>query len=165
LGTYPEIKRQIAAWLKAGVMEGYANSPKSHLEYSNEGTPQGGVISPLLANIALHGLENHLKTYVGNLPMKPHPGSNRGKVAKQKALTVVRYADDFVLIHRNKEIMELCIQETKLWLSHVGLEISEEKSALRDARNGFPFLGFMVILLRKVKTNKYKVKIIPSKTF
>jgi RNA-directed DNA polymerase len=162
LATYPEMKRQIAAWLKAGVMEGYANSPKSHLEYSHEGTPQGGVISPFLANIALHGLENHLKTYVGNLSLKPHPGSNRGKVAKQKALSVVRYADDFVLIHRNKEILELCMQETKLWLSNVGLEISEEKSALRDARNGFLFLGFQIILIRKVKVKTYKVKVIPS---
>jgi len=163
LNTFPEMKQQIAAWLKAGVMEGYANSSKSHLVHSSEGTPQGGIISPLLANIALHGLENHLKTYVGNLSIKPHPGANRGKVAKQKALTIVRYADDFVLIHRNKEIMELCIQEVKSWLSGIGLEISEEKTTLRDVRNGFLFLGFQIILVRKPKVKKYKVKIIPSK--
>lgn len=163
LDTYPAMKRQIAAWLKSGVMEGYTNSKKSHLEYSHEGTPQGGVISPLLANIALHGLENHLKAYVGNLPIKPHPGANRGKISKMKALTVVRYADDFVLIHRNKEILELCIKETKQWLSGIGLEISEEKSELRDARNGFLFLGFQIILIHKKATNKYKVKIVPSK--
>lgn len=163
LDTFPLMKRQIHAWLKAGVMEGYANNPKSHLESTSEGTPQGGIISPLLANIALHGLENHLKDYVGNLPIKPHSGANRGRLAKQKALTVVRYADDFVLIHRNKEILELCIQETKKWLSNIGLEISEEKSALRDARNGFLFLGFQIILVLKPKVNKYKVKIIPSK--
>jgi RNA-directed DNA polymerase len=164
LNTFPLMERQVRAWLKSGVMEGYADSPKSHLEYSSEGTPQGGVISPLLANIALHGLETHLKSYVGGLPLKPHPGANRGKAAKTKALTMVRYADDFVLIHRNKEILELCIRETKQWLSGVGLEISEEKSSVRDARNGFLFLGFQFIMVRKPVAKKWKIKIRPSKT-
>lgn len=162
LKTFPLMERQVRAWLKSGVMEGYANSPKSHLEYSSEGTPQGGVISPLLANIALHGLESHLKSYVGDLPLKPHPGANRGRVAKVKALSVIRYADDFVLIHRNKDILDLCIRETKLWLSGVGLEISEEKSSVRDVRNGFLFLGFQFIMVHKPIVKKWKVKIIPS---
>lgn len=163
LNTFPLMKKQIGAWLNSGVMEGYANSPKSHLEYISEGTPQGGVISPLLANIALHGLEFHLKSFVGNLPMKPHPGSNRGRAAKEKALSIVRYADDFVLIHRNKEILDLCIEETKTWLTEVGLEISEEKSSVCDVREGFLFLGFQFIMVRKPVANKWKVKITPSK--
>ncbi len=50
IGTYPELRRLIKAWLKSGVMDG------KELFHTNEGTPQGGVISPLLANIALHGL-------------------------------------------------------------------------------------------------------------
>ena len=61
-GTFPRMKRQIGAWLKAGVMEGYANTAKETPVYpSTKGTPQGGVISPLLANIALHGLGNSFK--------------------------------------------------------------------------------------------------------
>lgn len=164
LGTFPLMRQQIKAWLKAGVMEGYANSSKpTDVTETFVGTPQGGVISPLLANIALHGLENHLLEFVGNLPLKPHPGSNRGKATKKKALGVVRYADDFVLIHRNKEILELCIAETHKWLAKVGLAISEEKSALRDSRNGFKFLGFQIIVVRKPKVGNYKVKIQPSK--
>jgi RNA-directed DNA polymerase len=160
LDTFPAMRQQIKAWLKAGVMEGYANSSDPGEILSTElGTPQGGVISPLLANIALHGLENHLKDYVGNLPMKPHPGANRGKAPKRNALGVIRYADDFVLIHRNKEILELCIAETHKWLATVGLEISEEKSALRDARYGFKFLGFEITLVRKPTVGNYKVKI------
>lgn len=164
LNTFPLMKKQIRAWLKAGVMEGYANSVNhSEIIATVAGTPQGGVISPLLANIALHGLENYLLEFVGNLPMKPHPGANAGKAAKQKALGVVRYADDFLLIHRNKKIIEMCIAETRKWLANVGLAISDEKSALRDGREGFQFLGFQTIQVRKKKIGKYKVKIHPSK--
>lgn len=54
VNTFPVMRRQIRAWLKAGVMDG------KNLFPTNEGTPQGGVISPLLANIALHGMENHI---------------------------------------------------------------------------------------------------------
>lgn len=164
LNTYPQMKKQIRAWLKAGVLEGYASTPKDlAVDPTNLGTPQGGVISPLLANIALHGLENHLKSYVSELPLKPNPSSGRGKLVKRKALGVVRYADDFVLIHENKQILEMCVIETKRWLSHIGLEISEEKSALRYARGGFNFLGFQIILVRKLQADRYKVKITPSK--
>jgi len=89
-----------------------------------------------------------------------HEGANRGSAAKQKALTIVRYADDFVIIHRNLEILKPCIEETKLWLSQLGLEISDEKSAIRDARQGFQFLGFKITQV--VKDRQYKVKITPS---
>lgn len=158
------MRKQVKAWLKAGVMEGYANSHKmTSASTTMKGTPQGGIISPLLANIALHGLENHLSDFVAKLPIKPHEGANRGSATKRKALAIIRYADDFVLIHRNKEILDLCIIETKEWLKTVGLEISEEKSALRDGRNGFEFLGFQIIQVRKVKVGNYKVKIIPSR--
>ena len=162
LDTYPQLEKQIKAWLEAGVMEGYANTPKE-IEAVKLGTPQGGVISPLLANIALHGLEDHLKDFVTKIPGLPYPGANRGKVAKRKALGFARYADDFVVIHANKEILLLCIDECKKWLERIGLEISEEKSALRDAREGFKFLGFQIILVRKKEADRYKVKITPSK--
>jgi len=61
LNTFPTISRQIRAWLKAGVIDSkaYANRQKAYCP-TKEGTPQGGVISPLLANIALHGMENRI---------------------------------------------------------------------------------------------------------
>jgi len=158
LATFPQMEAQVRAWLKASIMEGYANDPKS-VGPSTEGTPQGGVISPLLANIALHGLENHLKKFVTKLP--PPRAGTRGSAVRRKALTIVRYADDFVIIHENLEILNACIAETKVWLSSIGLEISPEKSAIRDGRQSFLFLGFQIIQVKK--DNSYQVKITPSK--
>lgn len=134
----------------------------SEITPTTSGTPQGGVISPLLANIALHGLENHLVNYVGRRP-GPSGRSNRGFAAKSKALGFVRYADDFVITHDNLEILNECIVETRAWLARMGLEISEEKSAVRDAREGFLFLGFQCIMIRRKYGNwRYKILIRPS---
>ncbi len=160
LNTFPQMERQIRAWLKADIMEGYANAPKN-ITPSVMGTPQGGIISPLLANVALHGLEEHIKTFVGGLNISPNLKSNRGVAAKRKACAVVRYADDFVIIHENKTILEMCIQETKLWLAKIGLEVSEEKSKLVDACEGFQFLGFQCIVISR--NGVYRIKISPSK--
>ncbi len=157
INTFPQMRKQILAWLKADIM---AELRSSEVMLSTAGTPQGGIISPLLANIALDGLENHLKFYVANLNINTGY-KQQDKSSRSKNLGFVRYADDFLIIHQNKKILELCIEETKLWLKTIGLEISEEKSTLRDAREGFQFLGFQVILVRKMY--KYKVKIMPSK--
>lgn len=154
--TLPEMESQIKAWLKAGIMEGYSNRPKDVVE-SQMGTPQGGIISPLLANIALHGLELHLKEFVTQFPSD---NNSRGTAAKKKALTIVRYADDFVVIHSNRKTLDACIEETKNWLKTIGLEISSEKSAIRLGVHGFRFLGFQIIQIRK--QGEYKVKIQPS---
>ncbi|NMG22329.1 reverse transcriptase/maturase family protein, partial [Brasilonema bromeliae] len=80
LNTFPTIRRQIRAWLKVGVMD------KKQFQETSEGTPQGGVISPLLANIALHGMEERIKLFAETLP-----GSKKGNRSK---LSLIRYADD-----------------------------------------------------------------------
>lgn len=166
LDTFPEMEQQVSAWLSCGVVENFAKSraklKDSEVVPTTAGTPQGGVISPLLANIALHGLESHLRDMVGRRP-GPSGRANRGYNAKSKALGFVRYADDFVIIHDNLAILNECISETRKWLAGVGLEISEEKSAVRDVREGFLFLGFQVIMIRRKYRNwKYKVLIRPS---
>ncbi|MBC6474220.1 MAG: hypothetical protein GDA48_16580, partial [Hormoscilla sp. GM102CHS1] len=87
LNNTSPIRNLIRGWLKAGVMDQGLFQP------TEAGTPQGGVISPLLANIALHGLETEIK---GMVP--------KSRIEQQK-LTVVRYADDFVVIHENREVI------------------------------------------------------------
>ncbi|MHC5897690.1 reverse transcriptase/maturase family protein, partial [Nostoc sp.] len=86
LNTFPTIRRQVRSWLKAGVMDNKQLFPTS------EGTPQGGVISPLLANIALHGMEERIKQYAETLPTR----SGHGKRDNRRNLSLIRYADDFV---------------------------------------------------------------------
>lgn len=81
LNTFPTIRRQIRAWLKAGVMDGMQLFPTS------EGTPQGGVISPLLANIALHGMEERIKKYADTLPTR----SGHGKRDNRKSLSLQHF--------------------------------------------------------------------------
>lgn len=163
LKTFPAMEKQIRAWLKAGVMEGYANTVKEDpIVSSSETTPEGGIISPLLANIALNGLESHLKNFVTKIPGLPHLGAKCGAAAKMKGLTFSRYADDFVVIHRNKDILLSCIKEIKEWLSQIGLTISEEKNFQSHGREGFDFLGFRIIQVKR-KKGTYKVKIYPSR--
>lgn len=163
LDTFPLMKAQISAWLKAGVLDEFSSTPGVS-SASTVGTPQGGVISPLLANIALHGLENHLLEFVSkrNMP-KPHAGATKGSRAKRAALGFIRYADDFIIIHRNLEIMQMVIQETKIWLSGMGLSISEEKSSLKKASQTFQFLGFQIAYVKNRVSGKFRVRIVPSK--
>ena len=87
------------------------------------GTPQGGVISPLLANIGLHGLETHLKS-------------------TNSRLGVVRYADDFIVTARDKGSLENAKIQIQQWLSSRGLELSAEKTLITSMEEGFDFLGF-----------------------
>jgi RNA-directed DNA polymerase len=89
LNAFPLIHRQIRGWLRAGVMDGEQLIPTSL------GTPQGGVISPLLANIALHGMENRIKE---EFPKRDT--SIKGKRVYYNAAQLIRYADDFVMLAR-----------------------------------------------------------------
>jgi len=118
LNSSPWIKRQVRAWLKAGVIDNF----KYHK--TNEGTPQGGVISPLLANIALHGMENRIKQYAETLP-----GT---KQVNRQAISLIRYADDFVILHENLEVVQKCQQIITDWLSEVGLELKAAKTRIES---------------------------------
>jgi RNA-directed DNA polymerase len=137
LNTFPTIRRQVRAWLKAGVMDGKQLFPTS------EGTPQGGVISPLLANIALHGMEYHIKSLF--------PQKNRGKEGKFYAPCLVRYADDFVILHEDITIVQRCKDIISEWLKGMGLELKPSKTRLahtliqhEQEKPGFNFLGFNI---------------------
>src|SRR5205823_3524189 len=97
----------IRQWLKAGYMEGGV------VHATDAGTPQGGVISPLLANIALHGMEAALGV------RRDYKGEIRG------ARAVVRYADDFVVFCESREDAERVIGILKEWLAIRGLQLSD----------------------------------------
>lgn len=95
LGYTGKIRQQIKAWLKSGVID------QRVFTATSEGTMQGGVISPLLANVALHGMEKMLMEFAKILDMRRNdkPNSQISWQQKVKSLTFVRYADDFVLTH------------------------------------------------------------------
>ncbi|MEH2284459.1 MAG: group II intron reverse transcriptase/maturase [Nostoc sp.] len=153
LNTYPTLRRQIRAWLKAGVMDGKSLFP------TIEGTPQGGVISPLLANIALHGMEELIMGLAPKFDMKRPDNTQLSVRDKRKSISLIRYADDFVIVHENLEVIKLCKAETEKWLSDIGLELKPSKTRLahtlnklEDEEPGFNFLGFNV---RQFPVGKY----------
>jgi RNA-directed DNA polymerase len=131
----------IRKFLKAGVME------DGKYIHTNKGTPQGGVISPLLANIVL----NHLDWTLDKQGYK-----------------FVRYADDFVVLTRSSEEAEKALASIKICIEEdLGLELSPEKTGITNFEKGFEFLGFFIssrtIKMRpKAKSNftdNYRLKI------
>ena len=148
LNTFPTLSRQIKAWLKAGVMD------KGELFPTLEGTPQGGVCSPLLANIALHGLEGLIKKSF------PHrEGYRGGKYWSIPTPNIIRYADDFVVLHKDIEVIKQCKSLIETWLKDIGLELKPEKTRLShsleeyEGNTGFDFLGFHI---QHYEVGKYK---------
>ncbi|CBN56337.1 MULTISPECIES: group II intron reverse transcriptase/maturase [Kamptonema] len=136
INTYPTLSRQLKVWLKAGYCVDKKFFP------TNDGTPQGGVISPLLANIALHGMEERVMQYAEILK-----GSKRNN---RHALSLIRYADDFVIIHEDVNVVKNCQEIIANWLCDMGLELKPSKTRLTHTLNeiegnvGFEFLGFHV---------------------
>jgi RNA-directed DNA polymerase len=136
LHTYPAMRRLVKGWLKAGVMEALELSP------TQAGTPQGGVVSPLLANIALYGMEEALVT--------AYMGQKRTRSAQQGAPKLIRYADDFVVLHAEVAEVIKAQQLIARWLKDIGLELKPSKTRLSHTLNeyqgnvGFTFLGFTI---------------------
>lgn len=126
VNTFPVLKEQLRAWLKAGILTSFK---ENITEITPEaGTPQGGIISPLLANIALHGMEN---------------------AVRKSGVYLIRYADDFlVLCNEEKELDEAKIK-IEFFLQNLGLKLSESKTKITYTGNlensrlaGVDFLGF-----------------------
>ena len=173
LNTFPTIRRQVRAWLKAGVMDGKQLFPTSVSEAGARtratGTPQGGVISPLLANIALHGMEERIKQYANTFPCK----HGVGRRDNRSNLSLIRYADDFVIFHENITIVQRCKQIISEWLKGMGLELKPSKTRLahtllqyEEEKPGFDFLGFTIHQFSVGKYHSkqgFKTIITPSK--
>ncbi len=129
LGNFPA-RQQVKAWLTAGYVE------FGRLHETTEGTPQGGVISPLLANIALDGLQQLLWDF--SRQHKWHTPS------MSCYFGFARYADDFVAVAPDKGRLEQVVPIIRAWLAERGLEFNEEKTHIGDAYDGFNFLGFRI---------------------
>lgn len=147
--TSPSIRRQIKKWLEAGVLEGEQLFP------TQSGVPQGGVISPLLMNIALHGLETMLKQEL-NL---------------EKPIFLIRYADDIVVLHDELTVIKQCKEAMAEWLKEMGLELKPSKTRIVHTLErttegiGFDFLGFNFrhYKVGKTKSARNKAKLLGFK--
>jgi RNA-directed DNA polymerase len=137
LNVSSPIRRLVRAWLKAGILD------EGKMLFPEAGTPQGGVISPLLANIALHGLETAIK----RVSKTRHP------------VAVIRYADDLVMLCEDLPALaaaRVCLED---WLAEMGLRLKANKTHFThtleplEGRVGFNFLGFNV---RQYAVGKYR---------
>lgn len=118
--------RRLRQWLKAGFLKEGRWVP------TEEGTPQGGIISPVLANLVLDGLQAQLKRQ-----FPPHP--SQGPAPK---VNLIRYADDFVITGHSKELLETQVRPlVETFLAERGLELSAEKTRVTSIAEGFDFLG------------------------
>jgi RNA-directed DNA polymerase len=162
--TFPSMRRRLKRWLKAGVLD------NGVFAATETGTPQGGVASPLLANIALHGLEEHICTH---FPCRTRQNPEQPGRQLHWRPQVIRYADDLVVLHRDRTVIEECRQLIEEWLKGIGLELSEHKTRIahtleqEEGVAGFDFLGFTIRQHRASKYNTargrgFKTLITPS---
>lgn len=138
-------KGLIEGWLKAGVLDSGRLAP------TEAGTPQGGVISPLLLNIALHGMESAVGVRYR------HSGDDARRVVPGSPV-LVRYADDLVALCHTRQQAEQVQAQLTAWLAPRGLTFNEDKTTIVHAEDGFDFLGFN---FRRYSDQKLLIK--PSK--
>ncbi len=142
----PLEKAMLKKWLKAGYLE------KHHFHKTEEGTPQGGTISPAIANITLDGLERLLASHF----------SKTSRAGKRAKVNLIRYADDFCVTGSSKELLEQEVEPLiEQFLKERGLELSAEKTVVTHIEQGFDFLGQTVRKYRKGK--RFTFFITPSK--
>ena len=148
----------VKAFLHAGVMTQYGM-----LEDTLTGTPQGGILSPLLANIALSALDEHFDAQWHDQMRTSHARERRRRLGKGN-WKLVRYADDFVIVvNGQRHHAEALKTEVAGVLAPLGLRLSEEKTRIVDIDEGFVFLGFMIQRRRKRGTSKSYVYTVPSR--
>jgi RNA-directed DNA polymerase len=135
LKRLPVFTSTIRHWLKAGVVE------LGRLKDVEAGTPQGGVISPLLANIALDGLERAFGAEREDGTLIP-PVKRKGQ---NQSIGVIRYADDFVITAPTRKVLEdYALPKVTEFLTNKGLQLNEGKTRIVTIQEGFYFLGFEI---------------------
>lgn len=138
LNAIQPIARLIQAWLKAGIVDG------GKMLFPEAGAPQGGPVSPLLCNVALHGLEEAL-----------------AKVSRGYRVVVIRYADDLVILCEDLETLLKAKEMAEAWLAEIGLRLKPSKTRIthtldeHEGNVGFDFLGFNI---RQYRVGKYRTR-------
>jgi RNA-directed DNA polymerase len=152
LAHIPVFTTTIRRWLKAGVVE------LGHYTETDSGTPQGGIISPLLANIALDGMER----LFGGETQQGQPVRPSNKRGWKKGISLIRYADDFVVTAPSKQVIEQeVLPRLNHFLSQRGLSLNQTKTRIVHRQEGFNFLGFTIRRFGRkllVKPQKEKVR-------
>jgi RNA-directed DNA polymerase len=143
LGTFPA-RGLVRRWLRAGVME------DGRVTLTREGVPQGGVISPVIMNVALHGMEQAagVRYWEGGATLRAVPGTP----------VLVRYADDLAVLCATRAQAEQVKEQLAGWLEPRGLAFNEAKTRIVHLSQGFDFLGFSI---RRYPNGKLLTK--PSK--
>jgi RNA-directed DNA polymerase len=148
----------VKAFLKSGVLTELGGR-----EETLTGTPQGGILSPLLANIALSALDDHFSRQ-WQQEMGSDGQRRKRRQNGQGNWKIIRYADDFVLmVHGERRHAEALREEVAAVLAPMGLRLAPEKTAVVHLDEGFTFLGFDIRRMRKRGTQKYHVYTKPSK--
>jgi RNA-directed DNA polymerase len=143
----PMDKGVLGKWLKVGFIEDQNWFP------TEAGTPQGGIISPLLANMTLDGMEKELAQRFG---VRDGKGNS---LARKNKVKLVRYADDFIITCSTKEGLGEVEQTVKGFLAERGLSLSPEKTRIATVSDGFDFLGWNIreydgkLLIKPAKDN------------
>jgi RNA-directed DNA polymerase len=147
LKNIPMDKRILRQWLKAGYWE------KGRLFPTQEGTPQGGIISPVLSNLTLDGMEKAIRSRIR---------------IRRDQVNFIRYADDFIVTARTRETLEEIVKPIVVaFLVERGLELSEQKTTITHIETGFNFLGQNVRKYRNkllIKPTKEGLKALVQKT-
>ncbi len=146
LGDFPA-RGLIRGWLKAGVIDQGRFAP------TEEGTPQGGVISPLLLNVALHGME-----LAAGCRYREDAAAASGGVTVPGSPVLVRYCDDFLVMCHSRRQAEEVQNRLEQWLEPRGLRFNDEKTRIVPLSQGADFLGFNI---RRYPCGKLLIK--PSK--
>ncbi|MEV4239195.1 group II intron reverse transcriptase/maturase [Nocardia sp. NPDC049737] len=136
LGGLPA-RQRIRRWLAAGVVE------KGQFTATEAGTPQGGVISPLLLNVALHGMEHAAAVRYDRI-------SPKAAAAHRNSPVLIRYADDLVALCHSRQQAEQIKAQLAAWLAPRGLAFNEDKTRITCLDEGFDFLGFNVRRYRDI---------------
>jgi RNA-directed DNA polymerase len=155
MGTTAPIEKQIRSWLKSDILMGFKDQERN-MGKSESGTSQGGIISPLLMNIALHGMEKDTKKYYVE---KLYDGNKNIAIRDRlKQVGVYRYEDDFIITAKKAEHIDKIKAYINQWLqSECNLTLSKEKTKSVPSTEGFEFLGFHIITV--VSRNKYVTRI------